>query len=272
VAPGQRTDLGVRQHVTAAAAFLEWLEARELTTKTCNQADLDLWLADHPGHRTRSAKFARVGGRPPACLPAHRTEHPLAGGRPDHWTRTAEWADARRLLHDDSCPVADCAAGLLFLLYAQKLSNITALTTEHVRHQDGHTLLHLGSRPITLPSPLDALIDELVTTGQTPGSTVLTKESAWLFPGRWHGRPLTEGVLSRRLQARARPAPMPDTALLALAAELPAAILAKTLGIHIKGAIQWQKIAAGDWAAYPADISQRSSRTHQQGECQHASR
>ncbi len=41
----------------------------------------------------------------------------------------------------------------------------------------------------------------------------------------------------------------PDT-LFTLAADVPAAILAKTLGIHIKAAIQWQKISGGDWAAY----------------------
>jgi hypothetical protein len=35
----------IRQHVTAAALFLDWLEARELTLKTCIQADLDQWLA-----------------------------------------------------------------------------------------------------------------------------------------------------------------------------------------------------------------------------------
>jgi hypothetical protein len=37
------------------------------------------------------------------------------------------------------------------------------------------------------------------------------------------------------------------------AADVPAAILAKTLGIHVKAAIQWQKISAGGWAAYAAD-------------------
>ncbi|MFB7616464.1 hypothetical protein [Kitasatospora sp. NPDC056181] len=96
-------------------------------------------------------------------------------------------------------------------------------------------------------------------TCKAPGSTVLTEESAWLFPGRWHGRPLTEGALSRRLRALGLdPRQSRTTALFALAAELPAAILAKTLGIHIKGAVQWQKIAAGDWAAYAADVSDRT--------------
>ena len=48
-----------------------------------------------------------------------------------------------------------------------------------------------------------------------------------------------------------------STALLTLAAEVPAAILAKTLGIHVQAAIQWQKISGGDWTAYAADISLR---------------
>jgi hypothetical protein len=49
--------------------------------------------------------------------------------------------------------------------------------------------------------------------------------------------------------------------LLTLAAEVPVAILAKTLGIHVKTAIQWQKISSGDWAGYAADISRRQKVT-----------
>ena len=55
--------------------------------------------------------------------------------------------------------------------------------------------------------------------------------------------------------ARWASATVRSTALFTLAAELPAAILAKTLGIHVQAAIQWQKISAGHWAAYAADVS-----------------
>jgi hypothetical protein len=41
--------------------------------------------------------------------------------------------------------------------------------------------------------------------------------------------------------------------------EVPAAILAKTLDIHVQAAIQWQKLSAGDWAA---DVSRRPGHTH----------
>ncbi|MEO3863628.1 hypothetical protein [Acrocarpospora sp. B8E8] len=248
----------VRQHVTAAAAVLDWLEARELTLATCTQAHLDLWLTDHTqSHRDRSANFVRwaVVHRHAFRLTAPSTRWHAPSGPLDQDRR---WDDARRLLHDETCPTADRAAGLLIILYAQKLTDITALTINHVHQRDGHTFLYLGSRPIALPTPLDDLVNELVAIRKPRGGGVLNPESAWLFPGRWPGRPLTEGALARRLhELGLNPRQDRNTALFTLAAELPAAILAKTLGINIKGAIQWQKIAAGDWSTYAADLSQR---------------
>ena len=47
------------------------------------------------------------------------------------------------------------------------------------------------------------------------------------------------------------------TALFTLASQLPAAILARMLGIHIHAAVQWQKAASGDWMTYAADLSRR---------------
>ncbi|MGX1315553.1 hypothetical protein RKD24_005672 [Streptomyces calvus] len=42
-----------------------------------------------------------------------------------------------------------------------------------------------------------------------------------------------------------------------LAIEVLAAILARTLGLHIRVAVQWQQASAGGWAAYAADVSSR---------------
>ncbi|MFE0380833.1 hypothetical protein ACFW1M_35905 [Streptomyces inhibens] len=42
--------------------------------------------------------------------------------------------------------------------------------------------------------------------------------------------------------------------------ELPAAILARTLGIHITVAVKWQRATAGDCGAYVAETSRRVSR------------
>ncbi|MFF3609911.1 hypothetical protein [Streptomyces sp. NPDC002463] len=60
-----------------------------------------------------------------------------------------------------------------------------------------------------------------------------------------------------------------STALFQLATELPAAVLARTLDITV--AVEWQRAAAGDWAAYAAEISQRATH-HLQGEDAHAPR
>jgi hypothetical protein len=77
-------------------------------------------------------------------------------------------------------------------------------------------------------------------------------------PGRATGRPLSAFRLADRLRqlglhsSRARSA-----ALFQLATELPAALLARLLGIHVSVAVAWQRASAGDWTTYAADIARR---------------
>lgn len=63
-----------------------------------------------------------------------------------------------------------------------------------------------------------------------------------LFPGGQPGRPIS----------------------VQLATELPAAVLARTLGIDITVAVKWQRAAASDWGAYAADVSRRFQRSVQE--------
>ena len=51
-----------------------------------------------------------------------------------------------------------------------------------------------------------------------------------------------------------------STALFQLATDLPAAILARMLGIHITVAVAWQRARSGDWTDYAAEISRRTDR------------
>ncbi|GAB3286618.1 hypothetical protein GCM10027456_82530 [Kineosporia babensis] len=249
----------IRHNVSAAAALLDWLHERGSTVATCTQADLDQWLASKPAHAARSTNFARWATThhhaPRLTAPATRWTGPAGPLDQDQ-----RWADTRRLLHDDTIPTADRVAGLLILLYAQKLNVITTLTTQHLSHADGQTLLKLGSRPIVLPAPLDRLVNDLAdATRQPPSGSLINTPSTCLFPGRWPGRPLTEGALARRLHAHGLQLRQSrNTALFMLAAEVPAAILAKMLGIHIKAAVQWQQLSSGDWTAYAAEVSQRN--------------
>ena len=47
-------------------------------------------------------------------------------------------------------------------------------------------------------------------------------------------------------ETKLRPAQSRITALFGLATELPAAVVARLLGIHIKVAVEWQHASAGD--------------------------
>ncbi|MGW0586024.1 hypothetical protein ACWD25_61595, partial [Streptomyces sp. NPDC002920] len=78
----------------------------------------------------------------------------------------------------------------------------------------------------------------------------------------------TRGWLRRRLTPPATaspPQPLAEsrsTALFQPATELPAAVLAGTLGIDLTVAVKWQQAAAGDWATYAAEISRRTPPQH----------
>jgi hypothetical protein len=85
--------------------------------------------------------------------------------------------------------------------------------------------------------------------------------STWLFPGGQPGRPISSAQLTHRLNAiDVRPSPDRSTALFQLATEVPAAILARTLGIHTDVAVTWQRHSAGDWTTYAADLHRREPR------------
>jgi len=112
--------------------------------------------------------------------------------------------------------------------------------------------------PVVLPEPLAALVRELVTTHRGKAKIGTPEDVPWLFPGGRPGHPLGDDRIGQRLhKIGIRPRQDRSTALFALAAELPAAILARVLGVHIQVAAQWKKASAGDWASYAADVSRR---------------
>ncbi|GAA1928738.1 hypothetical protein [Streptantibioticus ferralitis] len=83
-------------------------------------------------------------------------------------------------------------------------------------------------------------------------------DSPWLFPGGQPGRPISAWAMGERLRKLGiRLAETRSTAPFQLATELPAAVLARTLGTDITVAVKWQRAAAGDWGAYAAEINRR---------------
>ncbi len=251
----------VQQHVRAAVALLDWLAAWQLTLATCGQADLDRWLSGgeashryHAGHFVRWATRQRLTA---LSFPATRWQGPTRA-----LDDQARWDAARRLLHDDAVSTRDRLAGLLVLLYAQPVARISRLTTGHVTTSGTIVRIHLGPAPITLPEPVADLIRRLLGGKRGHATTGAGDPSPWLFPGGQPGRPISATHLGQRLKDLGiQPGQARSTALFQLAAELPAALLARMLGIHIDVAVAWQHASAGDWAAYAADISRRPAAT-----------
>jgi hypothetical protein len=250
--------LNVRCHVTAAVGFLDWLASEDLTLTSCAQPDLDRWACgkdasywDETAHFVRWAVSQRHASR--LTFGAVRWEGPR--GPHDGEKR---WDDARRLLHDDALATPDRVAGLLLLLYAQRVNSIARLTAGHVRDDGGQVQIMLGTAPVVLPEPLAGLVRKLIATRRGHAAIGRPGITPWLFPGGRPGQPIGGDRLGIRLQnIGLHPRQARSTALFALAAEIPAAILARMLGIHVQVAVQWQRASAGDWMAYAADVSRR---------------
>ncbi|MHB8187852.1 MAG: hypothetical protein ACYDDU_17655 [Dermatophilaceae bacterium] len=247
----------VQQQVRAAIALLDWLAAHHLNLQVACQGDLDNWLTDDQatGHRKAGnfVRWAKHHKLTELDLAAVKWEGP--SGIIDN---EARWEQARQLLHDDTLKPEDRVAGLLVLLYAQRAATISRLTLEHVQVSDQQVHIRLGSEPIVLPEPLAALVHILIATRSGLAALGDKGTSPWLFPGGQPGRPISAERLAERLrQLGLRSSQARSTALFQLATELPAALLARMLGIHINVAVAWQHACAGDWANYAADYSRR---------------
>ena len=99
------------------------------------------------------------------------------------------------------------------------------------------------ARQPALPEPLAGVVLRLTAVRHGHASTGDQGTSPRLLPGGRPGQPISPYRVSERLRQIGISTPdQPDsTALFQLAAELPAAILARMLGIHIDVAVAWQR-------------------------------
>lgn len=251
----RQQSLRIRNHARAAGAFLDWLHTHNLTLDTCRQANLDHWLTDDSGtYRYETGNFIRwahANKLTTAYVTAKRWNGPVHPLDDQH-----RWDTAHRLLHDDTFKTEDRLAGLLLLFYAQGPSAISRLTIDHIQVND--VRLHLGRTPVYLPEPVAELARTVVTNRKGHATIGAQAPSSWLFPGGQPGRPISTAQLTLKLNKLGiQPNQARSTALFQLATEIPAAILARTLGIHTDVAVRWQRLSAGDWTTYAAEISHR---------------
>jgi hypothetical protein len=129
-------------------------------------------------------------------------------------------------LEDESADPRDRLAGCLLLLYGQPFTRSAALRRSDLSDVSGQTCIRLGRGTLLLPPPMD-----------TVAKLVLEREPAisdgWLFAGRHPGTHLTaEHLRDRVARYGLTSITSRSSAILALAAQLPAPVLAERLGIH----------------------------------------
>lgn len=244
-----------RDRIGAAAHFLTWLEHNHRTLADATQHDVNTWLGQGASTRHRIRDFLRWAHA--RGLAADLQVHWLGSeGLPEQVLGDDErWTLLRRCLHDDRLDLRLRVAGALVLLYGQIPSRIVELTNNSLTTTETDTYLVLRNQPVLLPPPLAALTVELATlcTQEQP-TTSEAGTQTWLFPGARPGSHLYAGRLSTSLNQKVgifiRPAR--GAALSALAADLPAPVLADLLGISIETAARWGALAARDNADYVA--------------------
>jgi hypothetical protein len=248
-----------RNNIRAAASLLAWLRSRGTELAACGQADIDQWLHTRPSAclaRDFLAWAAARGHCQQLSIPAPPRATGSAISQDQRWALTA------RLLHDTTLDPTDRVAGCLLLLYGQPLSRIAAITTGQVTRRDDQTFIQLGRHDAPAPTPLASAVSQLISGGRSYRGIGSPPATTWLFPGHLPGRPITPARLGERLRAIGIYAQTGRrAALLDLAAQLPAAVLADLLGLHETTAAKWMHQAGGDWSRYAAELAR--SRPHQ---------
>lgn len=256
--PNRRTATAyARNQVRSAIALLDWLAGRELTLATCGQADIDRWCATGPASRRNVRYF--LAWTAANGLTTKLVVPPLPERDGDALAAEERWVIARRLLHDRDLDLVDRVAGSFVLLYAQTLSRVAVMTTAQVSSRDSSVVVRFARHDVDIPQPLAGLVATLASTRQGHVGIAAPATTPWLFPGHLPGRPITASRLGARLgplgiDARAGR----RAALIQLAAELPAPVLADGLGITTTTAAAWVEAAGGDWASYAGTITKSS--------------
>lgn len=240
-----------KTELKSAAALLDWLSDRGVPPAGCTQADVDAWLAGPRPDRYVARSFARFASSRGLM---GKLEFPA--GRKNGTTPVVPVHDrvelARRLLHEQGIETRDRVAGVLVVIFAQPVTKIASLTIDDVAINEQTVAIRLGQTAITLPQPLADHLRELIAERRDRAAAQLPIPP-WLFPGSSPGRPISPEPLSKRLkrlgvdcQARR------ISALVDMAAQIPAPVLADLLGIGILTATRWAEIAGRPWGDYPA--------------------
>lgn len=242
----------IRTRVRVAHQFLVWTEEHGHQLGSLRQDIVDSWLVGGQPGRYEIRPFlhwAHQRGLLAAGIyaPARKPEHPSV-----FLDESRQLEQVHQCLTDTSMAIDLRAGGALALLYGLNLTRVLAITASQL-HDDGSgsTSLQLGQHRLLLPPILADLLAALPVTRPRSTLPMSVVDPGYLFPGRTPARPVDAGMFGQRLKQHGisfrggR-----NTALISLAAELPAAVLADLLAVDIITATRWAGYAKRDWHLY----------------------
>ncbi len=126
------------------------------------------------------------------------------------------------------------------------------MRASQLEEHDNDVYLTVGEHRTLVPPALAELVVQL--RAAAPPASILRSHgdtTGWLFPGLVPGQHLADNYLVKLLnRAGIRTRMARNSALISLAADLPAPILADLLGLHINTAVRWVRRSKRDWASY----------------------
>lgn len=248
----------VHAKIRTSVEFLTWIETRGQQLDDVGQADVEQWLQTHPGTRAHLVRDFLRWAHKRGLVGAVSMKYPPRADPAQFIDEQERWQLLRRCLEDQNLGLTTRTAGALVLLYGLSVTQLARLTATDVVHRDRTTYLRVDQRLAILPPKLAALVIAQRDHGRIPSPLTRTDpQTRWLFSGAHPGRPLTSTGLRRNLaelDVHLRAAR--NTALMTLAEDLPASILAELLGLNIRTAARWTKLAQRDWTEYLATRAQ----------------
>lgn len=244
-----------RERIRSAARLLAHLLESGRSISELDQTTFDLWC-DGNVNRTRAiAGFIKW-----------LTSHQLVEGVstppiPKAQVRDIGEENEQRerittlLTEPNELELSTRVAGLLILLYGARITQINCLTTEDVwvdldSGRVGITMPR--AQQLILPAGLARMVTELAAEVRTERSRIRGKETVhYLFPGGRRGEPIHPRTLGMKLKAAGiSPRVHRNHAMLALAEDLPAAVISAQFGISASAAVGWGALSQRNQSDY----------------------
>lgn len=230
------------------AGFLSWLDTNGLSLSSLDQASVDRFFAHHHSQAAVGTFLnwaIRQGLTNPVQIPGRKPAPPRPPVPDD-----ILWAKVDQLVDDESIPLGSRLIGLLVLVFAQRISDCVRLRRSDVT--DDETMrIALGRTPLTLPSPIAALLRHHLKELSTR-RPYLDGGPDWLFPGATPHCHVSEASVALHLvphKIHARE--IQQARIDHLVQTVPASVVADMLGININTAVRHAARTNSRWGNYP---------------------